>query len=50
VVDAEVEFVKDDRGKVTHLIIHQGGVDAKAAQIAACISSTWLTRTPFAQP
>ena len=30
VVDAQVEFVKDAQGKVTHLIIHQGGVDAKA--------------------
>lgn len=30
VVDAQVEFVKDAQGKVNHLIIHQGGVDAKA--------------------
>jgi len=32
VVDAQVEFVKDAQGKVTHLIIHQGGVDAKATR------------------
>jgi hypothetical protein len=32
VVDAQVEFVKDAQGKVTHLIIHQGGVDAKAVR------------------
>jgi CubicO group peptidase (beta-lactamase class C family) len=30
VVDAEVEFFKDDQGKVTHLILHQGGRDMKA--------------------
>jgi CubicO group peptidase (beta-lactamase class C family) len=32
VIDAQVEFVKDEQGKVTHLIIHQGGVDAKAVR------------------
>jgi len=32
VVDAQVEFVKDAQGRVTHLIIHQGGVDAKAVR------------------
>jgi hypothetical protein len=25
VVDAQVTFVKDDKGAVTHLILHQGG-------------------------
>jgi len=30
VVDAQVEFVKDGQGKITHLIIHQGGRDVKA--------------------
>jgi CubicO group peptidase (beta-lactamase class C family) len=29
-VDARVEFIKDKSGKVTHLVIHQGGVDLKA--------------------
>jgi hypothetical protein len=24
-VDAQVTFVKDDKGVVTHLILHQGG-------------------------
>jgi CubicO group peptidase (beta-lactamase class C family) len=31
-VDAEVEFVSDDQGKVTSLILHQGGHDDKAAR------------------
>ena len=30
VVDAQVEFVKNDKGEVTHLILHQGGRDQKA--------------------
>jgi CubicO group peptidase (beta-lactamase class C family) len=28
VVDAQVEFFKDDKGNVTHLVLHQGGHDA----------------------
>ncbi len=32
VVDAEVEFVKDSAGKVTGLIIHQGGREIKASR------------------
>lgn len=32
VVEAKVTFVKDDTGKVTHLILHQGG-DQKAKKI-----------------
>lgn len=30
VVDAEIEFFKDDQGKVTHLVLHQNGHDIKA--------------------
>ena len=30
VSDAEIEFVKNDRGAVTHLILHQGTKDIKA--------------------
>jgi len=30
VVDAEIEFGKDDKGAVTHLVLHQGGRDTKA--------------------
>ncbi|HET6177796.1 MAG TPA: serine hydrolase [Candidatus Sulfotelmatobacter sp.] len=30
VVDAEVEFVRDEKGAVTYLVLHQGGRDAKA--------------------
>ena len=29
VVDAQIEFVKDEKGTVTHLILHQGGRDMK---------------------
>lgn len=32
VVDAKITFVKDDKGKVTHLILHQGG-DQEAKRI-----------------
>jgi len=32
VVDAEVEFFKNDKGEVTHLILHQGGHDGKATK------------------
>jgi hypothetical protein len=32
VVDAQVSFVKDDQGAVTHLILHQGG-EQKAKKI-----------------
>ena len=28
VVDAEIEFFKNDKGEVTHLVLHQGGHDA----------------------
>jgi len=29
VVDAEIEFVRNDKGEVTEMILHQGGRDAK---------------------
>lgn len=29
VVDAQVEFFKNDKGEVTHLVLHQGGRDTK---------------------
>jgi CubicO group peptidase (beta-lactamase class C family) len=32
VVDAEIEFEKDSSGKVTDLVLHQGGRDQKAAR------------------
>ena len=32
VVDAEVEFFKNDKGEVTYLILHQGGQDMKGAK------------------
>ena len=30
VVDAEIEFFKNEKGQVTHLVLHQGGRDTKA--------------------
>ena len=30
VIPAEIEFFKDDQGKVTHLVLHQGGHDMNA--------------------
>ena len=32
VVDATVDFVKNDKGEVTHLMLHQGGQDVKAVR------------------
>ena len=32
VVDAEIEFLKNDRGEVTHMVLHQGGRDMKGAK------------------
>ena len=28
-MDAEIEFLKDDKGSVTHLILHQGAAEIK---------------------
>jgi CubicO group peptidase (beta-lactamase class C family) len=33
VVDATITFFKDAKGKVTHIVIHQGGRDVKATRI-----------------
>ena len=33
VVDAQITFVKDSQGRVTDLILHQGGLNLKAARI-----------------
>ena len=30
VIPAEIEFVKDGQGKVTHLVLHRNGHDLKA--------------------
>jgi len=32
VVDAQVEFVKNDTGRVTNLVLHQGGQDMKGVR------------------
>jgi CubicO group peptidase (beta-lactamase class C family) len=36
-VDAQVEFVKDDKGAVTQLILHQGGRDQSAPRTSATV-------------
>ena len=54
VVDAEIEFGKDDRGVVTHLVLHQGGRDMKASRTSdkvvehkeIAVSSTILAQYP----
>ena len=30
VVDAQVEFFRNEKGVITHLVLHQGGQDMKA--------------------
>lgn len=37
VVDAQIDFVKDDKGKVTSLILHQGGRDTPGQKIADAV-------------
>jgi len=32
-VDAQLTFVKDDKGQVTHAVLHQNKVDQKAVKI-----------------
>jgi hypothetical protein len=32
VVDAEVEFIQNDKGEVTQIILHQGGQDMKGTR------------------
>ncbi|MFI5387676.1 MAG: serine hydrolase [Fimbriimonadales bacterium] len=34
VVDAEVEFLKEDKGAVSYVVLHQGGRDMKAARVS----------------
>ncbi|GBC82412.1 Penicillin-binding protein 4* [bacterium HR10] len=33
VMDAEITFVKSERGEITHLVLHQGGQDHLARRI-----------------
>ena len=32
IVDAQVEFFKNDKGEVTYLVLHQGGRDTKGVK------------------
>jgi CubicO group peptidase (beta-lactamase class C family) len=38
VVDAEVEFVRNEKGEVTEMVLHQGGKDQKAARKSAPVA------------
>jgi CubicO group peptidase (beta-lactamase class C family) len=38
VVDAEVDFVKNEKGEVTHLVLHQGGQDVKGVRKPAAVA------------
>lgn len=37
VVDAQIDFSRDDKGVVSHLVLHQGGRDMKAVRTAATV-------------
>lgn len=53
VVDAQISFVKNEKGEVTHLILHQNGVDQRARKIAATDkppASPAAAATPAAGP
>ena len=39
VVDAQVEFIKDAEGKITHILHHQNGQELKWARISAAIEA-----------
>lgn len=39
-IDAEITFVKDDGGQVTHLVLHQGGRDQQAKRLPNGDAST----------
>lgn len=49
VVDAQITFVKNEKGEVTHLILHQNGVDQVAKRIVAATSKV-PAATPTAAP
>jgi murein DD-endopeptidase len=38
VVDAQITFVRNEKGEVTHLVLHQNGVDQKATKIVPATS------------
>jgi hypothetical protein len=48
VVDAQITFVKNEKGEVTHLILHQGGVDQNAKRTVT--ASTAAPARPSASP
>ena len=49
VVDAQITFVKDEKGEVTHLILHQNGVDQRARKIISPGSTPPGRQEPAAQ-
>lgn len=51
VVDAQITFVRNEKGEVTHLILHQNGLDQKATKIVPATAATPAQpATPAASP
>jgi CubicO group peptidase (beta-lactamase class C family) len=46
VADVQLTFVKDDRGKATHVVIHQGGHEVKAKRLEPDEAKTPETEKP----
>jgi murein DD-endopeptidase MepM/ murein hydrolase activator NlpD len=44
-VDAQITFVKDDNGQVSHLILHQNGLDQSARRVNSPRTTEAATRT-----
>jgi hypothetical protein len=49
-VDAQITFVKNETGEVTHLILHQNGVDQKAKKILSSSGAPPPARQAAASP
>lgn len=46
VVDAQVEFLKDDAGRVTHLVLHQNGREQKAPRVSEVVAERKAIEVP----
>ena len=49
-VDAQITFVKNENGEVTHLILHQGGADQTAKRISSPTAATPAKRAAASPP
>lgn len=50
VVDAQISFVKNDKGEVTHLILHQNGANQKAVKRAATVEKQTSSSSSPSRP